>query len=186
MDDRARRIGEHAAAARLPWAVTALGPVPAEPAARLAWQQKAAAIGTWRELSGHSHPEHPIGLESAASTPDLRAAWHAARAALTPDPARQDTQDQEHGRQSELPSLTETARRIEELAARHHEIAAGITGRRSIPAEDPVPSDTSPAFPLEPAQYRTAILQPPKPEIPVSPWILERLADRDPDHQAGG
>jgi hypothetical protein len=169
MDDRARRIGEHAAAARLPWAVTALGPVPAEPAARLAWQQKAAAIGTWRELSGHSHPEHPIGLESAASTPDLRAAWHAARAALTPDPARQDTQDQEHGRQSELPSLTETARRIEELAARHHEIAAGITGRRSIPAEDPVPSDTSPAFPLEPAQYRTAILQPPKPEIPVSP-----------------
>ena len=53
MDDRQRRIGEHAAASSLPWAVAALGTVPDDPAERLAWQQKAAAIGAYRELSGH-------------------------------------------------------------------------------------------------------------------------------------
>ena len=36
MDDRRRRIGEHAAASSLPWAVAALGAAPEDPAARLA------------------------------------------------------------------------------------------------------------------------------------------------------
>jgi hypothetical protein len=78
MDDRRRRIGEHAAASSLPWAAAALGAVPDDPAARLAWQQQAAAIGTYRELSGHDHPDDPVGPEPAANSPDLRAAWHAA------------------------------------------------------------------------------------------------------------
>jgi hypothetical protein len=84
--------------------------------------------------------------------------------------------------------LAETARRIEELAARHREIAARMAGRQSLPvaAEEPGPAGASPAFPLETAHHRTAILQPPKPEIPVSPWILERLAGRDLDREAGG
>ena len=55
-----------------------------------------------------------------------------------------------------------------------------------VPAESPGSIGTSPAFPLAAARSRSAILQPPKPEIPVSPWILERLADRDLDHEAGG
>ena len=42
----------------------------------------------------------------------------------------------------------------------------------------------SPAFPLEHAHHRAAILQPPKPEIPPSPWIQERLAGRDLDREA--
>ena len=125
MDDRRRRIGEHAAASSLPWAVAALGPVPDDPAARLAWQQKAAAIGAYRELSGHDHPDDPIGPEPTANSPDLRAAWHAARAALTPDDAR-------HSRESWLPGLAETSRRIEELAARRHELAARMAERQSL------------------------------------------------------
>ena len=84
MDARKDRIGEHAAAHPPPWAITALGPVPAHPAGRLAWQKRAAAIGAWRELSGYDHPADPIGPEPAAAAPDARAAWHEALAALGP------------------------------------------------------------------------------------------------------
>ena len=83
MDARKDRIGEHAADHELPWAVSALGPVPGHPVDRLAWQQRAASIGAWRELSGYAHPADPIGPEPAAD-PDLRAAWHEALAALGP------------------------------------------------------------------------------------------------------
>jgi hypothetical protein len=84
MDARKDRIGEYAADSALLWAVGALGPVPDDPAARLAWQQRAASIGAWRELSGYAHPADPIGPEPAAAAPDLRAAWHEALAALGP------------------------------------------------------------------------------------------------------
>lgn len=84
MDARKERIGEHAATSTLPWAVTALGPVPDDPVTRLDWQHRAASIGAWRELSGYSHPDDPIGPEPATGTPDLRAAWHEALTALGP------------------------------------------------------------------------------------------------------
>jgi conjugative relaxase-like TrwC/TraI family protein len=84
MDERKQRIGEHAAASALPWAVTALGPVPAGPAARRDWQHKAASIGAYRELSGYADPADPVGPEPAAGSPDVRAAWHEALAALAP------------------------------------------------------------------------------------------------------
>jgi hypothetical protein len=80
MDARQDRIGEHS----LPWAVTALGPVPADPQDRAEWQARAASIGAWRELSGHRDPADPIGPEPVAAAPDLRAAWHQALAALGP------------------------------------------------------------------------------------------------------
>ena len=84
MDARKDRIGEHAAEHALPWAVTALGPVPGHPLDRLDWQKRAASIGAWRELSGYDHPADPIGPEPVAAVPDLRAAWHEAFAALGP------------------------------------------------------------------------------------------------------
>ena len=84
MDARKDRIGEHAAASALPWAVNTLGPVPAHPLDRLDWQRRAASIGAWRELSGYDHPADPIGPEPVAAAPDLRAAWHEALAALGP------------------------------------------------------------------------------------------------------
>jgi hypothetical protein len=84
MDERKERIGQHAAESALPWAVAALGPAPDDPLARLEWQQRAASIGAYRELSGHDDPAEPIGAEPAPGTPDLRAAWHEALAALGP------------------------------------------------------------------------------------------------------
>ena len=84
MDARMERIGEHAADREVPWAVAALGQVPAHPVDRLDWQCRAAAIGAWRELSGYHHPSDPIGPEPAAAAPDLRAAWHEAFTALGP------------------------------------------------------------------------------------------------------
>lgn len=52
--------------------------------ARIAWQQRSASIGAYRELSGYNHPVDPIGPEPPTGSPDLRAAWHEALAALGP------------------------------------------------------------------------------------------------------
>jgi len=84
MDARKDRIGEHAADHAPPWAITALGPVPADPLDRLDWQRRAASIGAWRELSGYDHPADPIGPEPVAASPDMRAAWYEGFAALAP------------------------------------------------------------------------------------------------------
>jgi hypothetical protein len=84
MDARKDRIGEHAAEHAPPWAVTALGPILADPLDRLDWQKRAASIGAWRELSGYSDPADPIGPEPVAAAPDLSAAWYEALAALGP------------------------------------------------------------------------------------------------------
>ena len=84
MDARKERLGEHAVTSAAAWAVSALGPVPEDPASRHRWQQCAASIGAYRELSGHDHPADPIGPEPVTGSPDLRAAWHEALAALGP------------------------------------------------------------------------------------------------------
>ena len=84
MDARKDRIGEHAVDHPPPWATAALGPIPAHPLDRLEWQKRAAAVGAYRELSGHSDPVDPIGPEPVAAAPDARAAWYQALAALGP------------------------------------------------------------------------------------------------------
>ena len=84
MDDRTLRLGQHTAQTGPAWAVTALGPVPADTAARQAWLTKAAWIAAYRETYGYDHPDDPIGPEPSHQTPDQRAAWHQAFAALGP------------------------------------------------------------------------------------------------------
>jgi hypothetical protein len=322
MDARKERLGAHAADSAPPWAISALGPVPEHPAARMDWQRRAASIAAWRELSGYHHPAGPIGPEPAAAAPDLRAAWHEALAAVGPvdgpdvrgmpdrmllhlrdtypvetawapqwvgdelrqvrdaawdarltslraaaeaDAARrrgdhrQATQDQERARgyraleeayrpretafaavmtdraewdaatrqqrQLALAADAELRRRHPDLyfaplrsaeprqatAAQHAELTltAGqetaemaqwikdlAAGRRAfadrladrqnvkIPSEDPDYGDLGPAFSAWTGPGKEPILQPPKPEIPPSPRILERVMDRDAGWEA--
>jgi conjugative relaxase-like TrwC/TraI family protein len=322
MDARTDRIGEHAASHPPAWATTALGPVPADPPARFAWQKRAAAIGAWRELSGYDDPADPIGPEPVAAAPDVRSAWHQALAALGPadgpdvrampdgrllhlrdtypvetawapryvgDELRQvraaawDTRlaglrvaaearaaaqrgDHDHAaarhklaadyqaleqaywqretvfaqtmadragwetatraqrhlavaadaelrrrhpgqyfsplRSAEPEPATPTQRDdltltpdrshgeidqwIKDLAAEHRIFAGQLADRQSqtVPSEDPDYADLGPAFPARTSPPREPILQPPKPEIPPSPRILERAMHRDIDWEA--
>ena len=322
MDARTDRIGEHTASHPPPWATAALGPVPAHPPARLEWQKRAAAIGAWRELSGHDHPADPIGPEPAAAAPDVRAAWHQALAALGP-PGGPDVRGMPDGRllhlrdtypietawapryvgdelrqvraaawdarlaglraaaearaaghrgehdraaagyklaagyqaleeayrqretvfaqtmadradwdtatraqrqlavaadaelrrrhpgqyfsplRSAEPEAATQAQRdeltltpdalpgemdqwITDLAAGHRTFAGKLADRQSqaIPSEDPDYGDLGRAFPAWTGPGREPVLQPPKPEIPPSPRILERAVDRDADWEA--
>ena len=84
MDDRIRRLGQHTAQTAPAWAIQALGPVPADPAARQDWERKAASIAAYREMYGYDHPGDPIGPEPSHQAPDQRAAWHQAFAAFSP------------------------------------------------------------------------------------------------------
>ena len=75
---------------------------------------------------------------------------------------------------------------ITDLAAGHRVFAGQLADRQSqmVPSEDPDYSDLGPAFPASTSPRREPILQPPKPEIPPSPRILERAIDRDADWEA--
>jgi hypothetical protein len=82
--------------------------------------------------------------------------------------------------------IRETGQWIKDLAAHHRAFAARLADRQSltIPSEDPCYGDLGQAFPPWPAPAARAILQPPKPEIQPSEWILERAADRSADWEA--
>jgi AAA domain/TrwC relaxase len=84
MDERRERIGEHAAEHQPAWAVKALGPAPDDPGERERWQQRASAVGAYRELFGYNDDRQPIGPEPVADHPDKRALWHEAWRALGP------------------------------------------------------------------------------------------------------
>ena len=84
MDDRTRRLGQHAAQTKPGWAITALGPVPADPATRRDWEHNASAIAAYREMYGYGHPDDAIGPEPSREAPGQRAAWHQAFAAFGP------------------------------------------------------------------------------------------------------
>ena len=82
MDDRVRRLGEHAAQAQPLWATQGLGPLPGDPLARADWQQRASLVAAYRERYGYTHPADPIGPQPAKTSPEACAAWHGALAAL--------------------------------------------------------------------------------------------------------
>ena len=97
MDDRTRRLGEYTAQTDPAWATKALGPVPADPAARRDWERRAAPIAAYREMYGYDHPGDPIGPEPSHQAPDQRAAWHQAFLTLGPA-ARLDVRAMPDGR----------------------------------------------------------------------------------------
>ncbi|HVB44053.1 MAG TPA: MobF family relaxase [Streptosporangiaceae bacterium] len=82
MDERTRRLGEHAAQTQPLWAIQGLGPLPPDAAARADWEHRAGVVATYRERYGYAHPADPIGPAPGRTSPEARAAWHAALAAL--------------------------------------------------------------------------------------------------------
>ena len=82
--------------------------------------------------------------------------------------------------------LREIGQWITDLAADHRTFADRLADRqsRAIPSEDPDYSDLGPAFPARAGPRTEPIVQPPKPEIPPSPQILQRAMDRDADWEA--
>ena len=82
MDDRVRRLGEHAAQIQPSWAIRALGPVPEHPLARADWEQRASVVARYQERYGHAQPDDPIGPVPGKTSPGARAAWHAAIAVI--------------------------------------------------------------------------------------------------------
>jgi hypothetical protein len=73
-----------------------------------------------------------------------------------------------------------------DLAAGHRAFAGQLADRQSqtVPSEDLGYADLGPAFPAWTSPRREPILQPPRPEIPPSPRILERMMDHDADWEA--
>ena len=83
MDDRVRRLGEHAVQTRPAWAIDALGDVPGDPAARADLAGDAPpSSAAYRELYGYDSKTDAIGPEPGKTSPEARADWHAAFAVL--------------------------------------------------------------------------------------------------------
>jgi hypothetical protein len=81
---------------------------------------------------------------------------------------------------------TETIQWLEDLAARRRTFADRLADQQSqtIPSEDPDCGHLGQAFPPWGSPAREAILQPPMPEIPPSPQILQHAMDPDADWEA--
>ena len=85
MDDRQRRLGEHAAEHPPAWA-HGLGPVPEHPLDRAEWEHRAGQVAAYREMWGYTHPAEPIGPRPGQHSPEARASWQAAAQALGRQP----------------------------------------------------------------------------------------------------
>lgn len=85
MDDRQRRLGEHAAGHPPAWA-HALGPVPEHPLDRAVWEHKAGQVAAYREMWGWTHPAEPVGPRPGPHSPEARGSWQAAAEALGRQP----------------------------------------------------------------------------------------------------
>jgi conjugative relaxase-like TrwC/TraI family protein len=82
MDERMTLLGERAALDQPLWAVGPLGEVPADPVSRADWVRRAGVVAAWREESGFADPVEAIGAAPQPGSPERRASWNAAYAAL--------------------------------------------------------------------------------------------------------
>jgi len=129
--------------------------------------QRHLAVAADAELRRRHPGQHYPPLRSAEPQP----ATGAELAELTPAP-------------EEKPG--EIDQRIKDLTAAHRTFAERLADRQSlmIPSEDPDYGDLGPAFPAWTGPGQAPILRPPKPEIPPSPRILQRVTDHDADWEA--
>ncbi len=110
--------------------------------------------------------------------------YYAPLRSAEPEPATAAQREELTATAGEQPG--EMGQWIKDLAAGHRTFAGRLADRQSqtIPSEDPEYGDLGRAFPAWPAQARAAILQPPMPEIPPSPEIMQHATDRYADWEA--
>jgi hypothetical protein len=149
--------------------ITARCPVPWRWAARRTRAQRHLAVAADTELRRRHPDQHYPPLRSAEPEPHLE-----------PDSAV----DSQH---VELAArLAEMSQQIKDLTAAHRTFAERLAARQTlmVPSQDPEYGDLAQAFPLWSGGGRNAILQPPKPNIRPSAYVLERAAGRDADREA--
>jgi hypothetical protein len=81
-DARRHQLGAQLAAEPPAWALTALGPVPAEAAERADWVGRAGAVAAHRELVEHDDPTDVLGVPPKSGQVEAYASWRAAWRAL--------------------------------------------------------------------------------------------------------
>ena len=90
-DQRARELGAETALSPPYWAREALGPVPTDPVARLAWEERAGRVAVYREMAGHDDEVSALGPAPKLGQVEHHAAWHAAWRALgRPEAGREE------------------------------------------------------------------------------------------------
>jgi len=82
MDERVALLGERIAADRPAWVLPHLGEVPTGVADREEWARRAGLAAAYREERGYASETDAIGPAPDRASPELRASWHAAYAAL--------------------------------------------------------------------------------------------------------
>ena len=82
MDERVALLGERVAADRPAWVLPHLGEVPDSGAAREEWVLRAGLAAAFREERGYASETDAIGPAPERISPEVRASWHAAYAAL--------------------------------------------------------------------------------------------------------
>ncbi|MFD3407003.1 MobF family relaxase [Kribbella sp. NPDC058693] len=81
--DRRRQLGTEAAEEPEEWALDAFGPVPEDLVARAEWEHRAGIVAGYQEAHPSDHEDGAVlGPAPGTSTPEKRAAWHAAWNAL--------------------------------------------------------------------------------------------------------
>jgi hypothetical protein len=82
MDGRQERLGEHVAETQPVWAREALGELPEAGPEREAWISSAGKIASAREMLGWEHAGRALGAMPGTSSPEFRAEWQNALAAM--------------------------------------------------------------------------------------------------------
>ncbi|MQA63401.1 MAG: relaxase domain-containing protein [Actinophytocola sp.] len=96
-DERRDALADDVLAHAQQWAVEALGPPPADEAARAVWARKASVVAAHRELTGHDDPAAAIGAAPKRDQVEAYASWRAAWRALGRPEADRDELEMSDG-----------------------------------------------------------------------------------------
>lgn len=96
-DARRRKLGSQVAEDLPPWAVDNLGPVPDDLVERAEWEHKAGIVAAYREATKEDSDVNPVGASPGLSSPERRAAWHAAWIAMDRPEAGTEERDLPEG-----------------------------------------------------------------------------------------